>query len=46
MDIAKYKEYPNIRTLICFIYDPEKWIENPEGLKHDLEKKVDKRIKC
>ena len=32
VDIAKYKEYPNIRTLICFIYDPEKWIENPEGL--------------
>jgi hypothetical protein len=44
VDIAKYKEYPNIRTLICFIYDPEKWIENPEGLKHDLEKKSPKEL--
>ena len=44
VDIAKYKEYPNIRTLICFIYDPEKWIENPEGLKHDLEKKSTKEL--
>lgn len=44
VDIAKYKEYPNIRTLICFIYDPEKWIENPKGLKHDLEKKSTKEL--
>lgn len=38
VDITKYKEYPEVNTLVCFIYDPEQWIENPEGLEHDLEK--------
>ena len=37
-DIAKYKEYPDATILICFIYDPEHWLENPIGLTHDLEK--------
>jgi hypothetical protein len=37
-DITRYKEYPKANTLICFIYDPEHWIENPSGLKNDLEK--------
>jgi len=36
IDVAKYKEYPGITTLVCFIYDPEQWIENPEGLEKDL----------
>lgn len=44
VDIAKYKQYPNIRTLICFIYDPEKRIGNPKGLKHDLEKMSTKEL--
>lgn len=38
VDIEKYKEYPGVRTLVCFIYDPEEWIENREGLERDLEK--------
>jgi len=38
IDIAKYKSYPGIRTLICFVYDPEKRISNPVGIKHDLER--------
>ena len=38
VDIEKYKEYPGVSTLVCFIYDPEQWIENPEGLERDLEK--------
>jgi hypothetical protein len=29
--------YPNCRTLICFVYDPDQHISNPVGLKHDLE---------
>ena len=37
-DIARYKNYPNANVLVCFIYDPEHWVENPEGLIHDLEK--------
>lgn len=37
-DIAKYKEYPRVDTLICFIYDPDSIITNPDGFKSDLEK--------
>jgi len=44
VDIAKYKEYSNISTLVCFIYDPEKWIENPKGIEHDLEKMSTERL--
>ncbi len=38
VDITKYKEHPHCETLICFVYDPEGIIGNPEGLKSDLEK--------
>jgi len=37
IDIAKYKEHPSCRTLICFVYDPDQHINNPVGLKRDLE---------
>ncbi|MGA2681501.1 MAG: hypothetical protein ABSF44_06840 [Candidatus Bathyarchaeia archaeon] len=37
-DITRYKDYPDANILVCFIFDPEHWIENPEGLRHDLEK--------
>ena len=37
IDIAKYKEHPNCRTLVCFVYDPDQNINNPVGLKRDLE---------
>jgi len=38
VDIARYKEYKGIDTLVCFIYDPEQIIENPIGLENDLQK--------
>ena len=44
LDIGKYKEYPGVDTMVCFIYDPEQWIENPDGLKHDLEKLSTKEL--
>lgn len=37
-DIAKYKNSQDCKTLICFIYDPDGRIHNPEGLIKDLEK--------
>jgi hypothetical protein len=37
VDIAKYKEHPNCRTLVCFVYDPDQHVNNPVGLKRDLE---------
>jgi hypothetical protein len=36
IDIAKYAQHPDCKTLICFIYDPEGRIGNPTGLETDL----------
>ncbi len=37
IDIARYKQHPDCDTLICFIYDPEGRIANPQGLSEDLQ---------
>lgn len=37
VDIERYKEHPDCDTLICFIYDPEGRIANPQGLSEDLQ---------
>ncbi|WP_417182764.1 hypothetical protein [Alistipes putredinis] len=39
IDIARYKEHPNCKTLYCFVYDPSYLIHNPTGLEKDLNKK-------
>ena len=36
IDIAKYKQHPNVNVLYCFIYDPNSNIYNPVGLENDL----------
>jgi len=36
IDIDRYKEHPDCKTLICFVYDPEGRIGNPNGLERDL----------
>lgn len=38
VDILHYKERPDCKTLVCFIYDPDQHLKNPAGLKVDLEK--------
>jgi len=38
VDITKYKEHPDCKTLVCFIYDAEGLIANPTGLENDLNK--------
>ena len=38
IDIAKYKVHPDCKKLICFVYDPDGRIVNPEGIVKDLEK--------
>ena len=38
VDIAKYQEHPDCKSLLCFVYDPEGKIENPKGLENDLGK--------
>ena len=39
IDLAKYSEYPNCKSLYCFIYDPDYCIGNPKGLENDLNNK-------
>lgn len=39
VDITKYEKHPDCKTLVCFVYDPERKIKNPSGLKKDLESK-------
>jgi hypothetical protein len=36
IDIKRYQKYPDCRTLICFVYDPEGNIANPNGIENDL----------
>lgn len=36
IDIAKYKEHPNCKSLYCFVFDPDGHIRNPRGLERDL----------
>jgi hypothetical protein len=35
-DVAKYKEHPDCRILMCFVYDPGRQVGNPIGLEKDL----------
>lgn len=36
IDIARYKSHPDCKTLICFVYDPDHFIENPSAIENDL----------
>jgi hypothetical protein len=39
IDIARYREFPGCKRLICFVYDPEERVTNPRGLEQDLSRK-------
>lgn len=36
VDIERYQKHPSCKTLMCFIYDPEERISNPNGIESDL----------
>ena len=38
IDIQKYRTHPDCKTLICFVYDPDRIIKNPIALEKDLSK--------
>ena len=38
VDVARYKEHSDCQALVCFIYDPDQHVGNPDGLKYDLER--------
>jgi hypothetical protein len=37
VDIKRYAAHPNVRSLVCFIYDPDALLKNVHGLAGDLE---------
>lgn len=36
IDIAKYRQHQHCKTLLCFVYDPEDKISNPQAIENDL----------
>jgi len=36
IDIVHYQKHQNCKTLVCFVYDSERYIRNPKGLENDL----------
>ena len=40
-DIERYQAHPSCKTLVCFVYDPEERVSNPEGLANDLSRSQD-----
>jgi hypothetical protein len=36
IDKERYRTHPNCKTLLAFVYDPDKYIDNPIGLETDL----------
>ncbi|CAH1203840.1 hypothetical protein PAECIP111893_02087 [Paenibacillus plantiphilus] len=48
IDIKRYQAHPACKTLVCFVYDPEHHVKNPEGIEQDLSGKngkIDVRVK-
>lgn len=41
VDIGRYAAHPDCKRLVCFVFDPERWIRNPRGLEADLSGKRD-----
>jgi hypothetical protein len=38
IDAARYRNHVDCKSLVCFVYDPDGIIQNPEGLQGDLER--------
>jgi hypothetical protein len=36
VDIERYAQHHRCKTLICFVYDPDSFLDNPRGLERDL----------
>lgn len=36
IDLEKYRVHPQCRYIVCFVYDPEEILVNPNGITQDL----------
>lgn len=41
VDIDHYKQMPECKAIVCFVYDPDHLLRNPTGLENDLSKRHD-----
>ena len=41
IDVKNYQTHPNVRHLVCIVFDKEGWIKNPAGIEKDLTKTHD-----
>ena len=41
IDIERYRARSDCNTLVCFIYDPDRYLKNPQSLEDDLSRKHD-----
>jgi hypothetical protein len=41
IDIIRYSAHEDCKTLICFVYDPEERLLNPQSLVDDLSRTVE-----
>lgn len=40
-DIGRYRVHQDCKTLVCFVYDPDGYINNPDGIERDLSRNSD-----
>ncbi len=45
VDIEKYSNHQDCKTLVCFVYDPESMIVNPRGIEVDLNSRSNEKLK-
>ena len=41
IDIERYRSRSECHTLVCFVYDPGRYLRNPRALEDDLSRKDD-----
>ena len=41
IDIHHYRYHADCKTLVAFVYDPDKYIDEPKSLENDLSKPID-----
>lgn len=44
VDKEHYRQHPDCRTLVCFVYDSEQRLTNPDALEHDLADDEDRLV--
>ncbi len=42
LDKEQYKNHPDCKCLICFVYDPDGYVKNPRGFESDLTEENEK----